>query len=77
MYASEPIWNILGISSNNRLPHLWKYRQSQESGQLLINMARHCKHVALASELALVAGRWIWGDKDAFRLAWLAARAAA
>jgi alpha 1,2-mannosyltransferase len=63
----NPIWRILGLEHCNG----WE----QESGQLLINKEKCWKELQLTTYFNINANdyyRFIYGDKDTFRFAWMA-----
>eukprot|EP00873_Tetraselmis_striata_P026191 jgi/Tetstr1/446455/TSEL_033996.t1 len=67
------VWDLLGV------PFVDMFEQ--ESGQLLVNRARHVAPLHLMMYYAKpdkLLWRWklVWGDKDLFRLAWMRAGAA-
>ena len=67
----NPVWAALGLEPLQ--PEL-----SIESGQLLIDKQRHWRALAMAIEISQqrdIAYHYLYGDKDAFLLAWLLAEA--
>lgn len=71
--AKSLLWELLNL----RFIRMFE----QESGQILIDTARHAESLALVSFYTfhrpnhLERLRLVWGDKDLFRLAWLKSRA--